>query len=341
MSDQTIKLIELLKEGKTCNEICSVLNLSNKQLYSNLTNLKNKGFLFSRKYFTNGDIFYKSINSIKDIKDQNSYNQKSTITTYADENNIKFLVISDLHFGNELERIDLIEKAYNYCINNNIHIILCGGDLVDGLFSKVKQTITDPFLQVEHFIKNYPFDKSILTFAVAGDHDHSVLYGGFQDIVEISNNYRHDIVIGAYNNAIISIKNDSILLHHYFPAGNVFLGDFPIILHGHIHKYGITIREDNGLDITIPSLSDMHNSVPSALEMELEFSKGYIKFANIKQLYFSDNVIVLNESKFDLLKNRNVIYSPINNIVPKKINDNESSISKKLEKIKSRYDYQD
>ena len=50
MSDQTVKLIKLIKEGKTCNDICGILGISNKQLFNNLTNLRNKGFFLKRKY---------------------------------------------------------------------------------------------------------------------------------------------------------------------------------------------------------------------------------------------------------------------------------------------------
>ena len=65
--------------------------------------------------------------------------------------------------------------AKNYCIKNDIHIILCGGDLIDGSFSKGSQKISDLYQQIDYFIKNYPHDDSILTFGVAGDHDLSAL----------------------------------------------------------------------------------------------------------------------------------------------------------------------
>ena len=74
---------------------------------------------------------------------------------------MKFLLISDLHFGNELENLKLIDRAYNYCIKNGINIILCGGDFIDGSFSKGSQKITDLYDQIEYFIKNYPQDKNI------------------------------------------------------------------------------------------------------------------------------------------------------------------------------------
>ena len=44
MSYQTKKLLRLINEGKTCNEICEILHITNKQLYIKLTNLRNKGY---------------------------------------------------------------------------------------------------------------------------------------------------------------------------------------------------------------------------------------------------------------------------------------------------------
>ena len=41
MSDKSLELINLIRQGKTCNEITSILNISNKQLFTYLTNLRN------------------------------------------------------------------------------------------------------------------------------------------------------------------------------------------------------------------------------------------------------------------------------------------------------------
>lgn len=71
MSEQTKKLMELINEGKTCNEICAILKISNKQLYNNLTNLRNKGLIYRRKYYQNGVIVYKPIHTIPDLKNSN------------------------------------------------------------------------------------------------------------------------------------------------------------------------------------------------------------------------------------------------------------------------------
>ncbi len=308
MSDQTTQLIQLLKEKKTCNEICSILNISNKQLFNNLTNLKNKGFLLKQKYYSNGVISYKPIFSIKELNEK----QQLNIITSHKETEFRCLAISDLHFGSSLERLDLLDKAFDYCINNGIHIIFCCGDLIDGTFSKTQQNIEDTFLQIEHFIKDYPFDKNILTFGVAGDHDKSALQSSAQNIIEIAKSYRQDIIIGGFNNTIINIKNDNILLYHHILGGKVLLPTAPIVLHGHSHKYLINAHNKT-LHVNVPSLSDINASFPTAVEINLNFIKGYISTVYLKQIFFGEKIYLLSEAQYNLLKNRNVTFGYINN----------------------------
>lgn len=304
------QLLQLLKT-KNNREICEFLNISPNQLYDELLKLKNKGTQYIRKYYSDGFIKYKDVSAPSTLIKYKCIEQEKTIITDINEDDMKFLLISDLHFGNELERIDLVNRAYEYCIKNGINIILCGGVLIDGAFTKGTQKISDLYEQVEYFMKNYPYDKNILTFSVAGDHDVSVLTKASLDIMEICNNFRHDIVIVGYNNAKINLKNDGIQLFH-------FNKDFsckrtsPIILNGHLHKYSTEIN-NNSLNITLPTLSNIVQPMPTALELDVYFYKGYIETAIIKQLYFGDKDIVLGESKFDLLSGRNINYGQIAN----------------------------
>ena len=203
--------------------------------------------------------------------------------------------------------------AKNYCIKNDIHIILCGGDLIDGSFSKVSQKISDLYQQIDYFIKNYPHDDSILTFGVAGNHDLSALEKFSINIMEVCNNFRHDIVIGGYNNTEIRLKNDKIHLYHHVEGGKISQTKAPIILHGHSHKYS-TEMKNNSLNITIPTLSNINQPMPTALELDVYFSKGYIANSVIKHLYFGEQDVVLGESIFDLLSGRTVSYDEIRNV---------------------------
>lgn len=342
--DYTKDLLQLLKENKNNREICENLNITSQQLYEELLNLKNKGIRHSRKYYSDGSIKYKSISTMKDLKNYKEQGQDKTIITDINENSMKALLISDLHFGNELERLDLIERAYNYCIKNGISIILCGGDIIDGTYNQAPQKISDVYQQIEYFIKNYPKDKNILTFSVAGDHDISAFNQASIDIIEMCNNYRHDIVIGGYNNTEINLKNDKIHLYHRIEAGMMRQTDAPIILHGHSHKYSTEIN-NNALNIAIPSLSEINQPMPSALELELYFAKGYIVSSIVKHIYFGKEDIVLGTSTFDLSKGRTLNYETIRNIEPYKQDLTQSSKTLKktqqplsqIEKFNKRY----
>lgn len=321
VDDYQAHLLQLIKEGKNNREICEIFNISFNQLYDELLKLKTKGVKYSRKYYSDGSIKY---NKIKKLNE----NVNKTIITDNQENNMKFLLISDLHFGNEFENLGLIDRAYNYCIKNGINIILCGGDFIDGSFSKSPQKITDLYDQIEYFIKNYPQDKNILTFGVAGDHDFSTLKRASLDIIEICNNRRHDIIIGGYNNAEINIKNDKIHLFHNMLGGRMHSAQAPIILCGHLHKY-MTKQKNNSLYITLPTLSNINQQMPSALELDVSFSKGYISSAVIKHLYFGTQDFVLSESEFNLLNERNSNNNEIKNVEGYRQNLDAEKILKK------------
>ncbi|MBO5184006.1 MAG: metallophosphoesterase family protein [Bacilli bacterium] len=324
VDDYQAYLLQLIKEGKNNREICEIFNISFNQLYDELLKLKTKGVKYSRKYYSDGSIKYNKIKKLKKLNE----NVNKTIITDNQENNMKFLLISDLHFGNEFENLGLIDRAYNYCIKNGINIILCGGDFIDGSFSKSPQKITDLYDQIEYFIKNYPQDKNILTFGVAGDHDFSTLKRASLDIIEICNNRRHDIIIGGYNNAEINIKNNKIHLFHNMLGGRMHSAQAPIILCGHLHKY-MTQQKNNSLYITLPTLSNINQQMPSALELDLSFSKGYISSAVIKHLYFGTQDFVLSESEFNLLNERNSNNNEIKNVEGYRQNLDAEKILKK------------
>lgn len=324
VDDYQAYLLQLIKEGKNNREICEIFNISFNQLYDELLKLKTKGVKYFRKYYSDGSIKYNKIKKLKKLNE----NVNKTIITDNQENNMKFLLISDLHFGNEFENLGLIDRAYNYCIKNGINIILCGGDFIDGSFSKSPQKITDLYDQIEYFIKNYPQDKNILTFGVAGDHDFSTLKRASLDIIEICNNRRHDIIIGGYNNAEINIKNDKIHLFHNILGGRMHSAQAPIILCGHLHKY-MTQQKNNSLYITLPTLSNINQQMPSALELDVSFSKGYISSAVIKHLYFGTQDFVLSESEFNLLNERNSNNNEIKNVEGYRQNLDAEKILKK------------
>ena len=304
-------LIDLINKNVSNTDICNKLNITFSELTAKLLELKNLGVSYQRKYYSNGMIQYVPISRISCLKNNTKQSQEETIITDKFENEIRIIASSDLHYGNSECRQDLIEKAFNYCVQNGIHIIMCGGDLLDGVFTKGTQIISDPYEQVKYFLENYPHDDSILTFSVGGDHDLSILNSACIDLSLITSNYRPDVIIPGYNNSFINLKNDKIHLYHHIDNGMRLTSDAAIMLHGHSHNYSIrTSYNGKSLDICIPSMSNILQPVPTILDMTLKFKNGFISEVCIKQILLENKPIVLGE--FNYYKDNNTV-GPINN----------------------------
>ena len=341
-------LIDLINKNVSNADICKQLNITFSELTAKLLELKNLGISYQRKYYSNGMIQYVPISRISCLKNNAKQSQEETIITDKFENEIRIVASSDFHYGNSGCRQDLIEKAFNYCVQNGIHIIMCGGDLLDGVFSKGTQIISDPYEQVKYFLENYPHDDSILTFSVGGDHDLSILNSSCLDLSLITSNYRPDVIIPGYNNSIINIKNDMIHLYHHTENGVKFTRDAGITLHGHSHNYSIrTSYNGKSLDICVPSLSNILQPVPTILDMAIKFKNGFISEVCVKQIMLENQPIVLGE--FNYYKDNNTV-GPINNtenykslvkaaipVESKFTDDIEKTTMSQIEKFNKRY----
>ena len=88
MKELTYRLLMLINENKTINEISLELGLSNKQIYNLITTIKNKGLEYKRNYFSSGDIIY-SLN--KEIGESSNLPKEEVILTRSDEIELKFI----------------------------------------------------------------------------------------------------------------------------------------------------------------------------------------------------------------------------------------------------------
>lgn len=104
------ELIPCVNSGMSNQYMCYKFNLTREELYKELTKLRNSGMSIKNKYYSDGTINFKN----NTIKEKNTNNV--SIITAPKENYMKVLVISDLHFGSENERLDLLNKAFDYCI---------------------------------------------------------------------------------------------------------------------------------------------------------------------------------------------------------------------------------
>ena len=312
-----VKYLTIIKEiddGKTCNEICSSLSISRKELYYFMQSLKNEGIDFIRKYYSDGVIKYAPVKKARDIVNTDS--NTVDLITQTNGNYEKFLVISDTHLGHPKERLDLLDRVYNYARKNDIGVIFLCGDLIDGTYTKsVKERSRDEiFKQVEYFINKYPFDNNITNIAVLGDHDYSALSTYYINLKDVLMNKRHDFLIGGYNNTSVNIKNDNIHLFHSLNGGKITTNGYsPIILKGHTHAYSSAKKEDGTLEISVPSISEVMEAMPSALQLELDFRGGYIVGADVKQILFLDKDNIVSNCRYEFKRNNMEKISPVKN----------------------------
>ena len=111
------QILEMINNNALISEIIRKSNLTYKQLYYRIFLLKNKGYNIKLKYYSDGEISY-------EFKKDFGKCNKIALYTKLDENQIKMVLISDLHLGSLLDRIDLLKEVYNFCVKNNIHIII-------------------------------------------------------------------------------------------------------------------------------------------------------------------------------------------------------------------------
>ena len=191
-------ILNLINEGKSVEEIGSILNISRNTLYHYLIKLKNKGYSFLSKYYINGNIDYQLIKTL-------NYDNEYNLITDKESNEIKLMVISDLHLGSLYEDRRLIESIYNYCINNDIHVILNIGDFVEGDVNSSNIKVL-PNKQIEHALKYHPYSEEIFNFLILGNHDYSLLSKYGINILDVIKNKRWDIIPIGFGEGKINIK---------------------------------------------------------------------------------------------------------------------------------------
>ncbi len=296
MSEVLENIIKLIKENKNNNEICNELNISKRELYNYLTVLGNIGYDFNRFYNYDGTINYKPQTTYK------NYEQgMAEIKNISEINTMNILITSDWHIGNEHTRKDLREKLPEYCYNNDIHLIFNTGDFINGNYGKGNRS-EDILTQTRTFSQEFDVN-NILMFGSLGDHDSSVLFDEGVNIKKYFDNYNQNIIT-EYNNLYIKLKEDYICLHHRVKWGNKNSRNAKICFAGHSHKYTISENNDGIFEITVPSLSDLVDSLPSFLEGTITFKGEYISTLTLKQLIFLDNPKIISEIKIPLCKKR-------------------------------------
>lgn len=309
MSELAIKLLNLIEEGYTINDITMKLNLSHKEVYELLLGLKQIGMKFDKKYYYDGEVIYIP------KKDLGYNNKKSSVNliTSPDCDSFKAMVISDLHIGSKFECLDKLNMIYDYCAANGINIIINAGDLLDGINigREESKKFLDPLEQIEYACEMYPFDKNILNFVVLGNHDIDTLTSYGIDFSTYLRNFRHDIVPLGYGYGRINVKNDKILVTHPLCIGinnNIDLTSNYLLIKGHHHSTKSLIGSNGNCSFTAPSLSNIFISedefLPGAMVLTIKLKNGFFDTIYMENLLVNNRVNVVSIFQYSVLPSK-------------------------------------
>ena len=276
-------------QGKSLEKIAKELGLFPEQVNRFLRDLRSSGYTISLNAVNkNGIIFPQEAGAPNRI--------------YTSNDHIKFLCISDTHLGCIYQRQDALDAMINYCINNNIHIILHCGDLVDGCFGKSEKISADPYYQITNAINTYPQANGIVTFLIGGDHDDMLKYDF--DLLNAIYFKRPDIIPIDYSSGYIDLLRNpgdpscsTIQMYHFNADMKDIQADkgVPLVLKGHYHKMGFhPDTNDNCVTLDIPTLSDIfyESGFPGMCVIELQLDK------NNQFSYVGAEALIYNDGKF-------------------------------------------
>lgn len=307
MTEINQKIIDMIEKNASANEICAATGLSNRQLFYRQNMMKTKGYSFSKKFFYNGDIVYKLNKGLVTEK-----NPEIALFTSKKDTQFRAIFISDLHLSNKEDRVDLLNEVYNFCIKEGIHIIINGGDLIDGLlgYEDLKK-FKNPEDQIEYALNVYPFDKSILNFICLGNHDYNILENTGQNIENILEAKRHDIVSLGYGLGVLKVKNDEIIVKHPKTPHIISKGALTtgLVLNGHGHSSQATLS-GNLVNLHLTTLSNMYigkyDSLPGFVKATIDLKNGIFGNGTFENFVFADKLYKVNESHYELFKGKNL-----------------------------------
>ncbi len=291
------KIIKLMCDGLSLNEIQKRLSLSNREMSYYLKQIKNNGFNFTKTYFSDGQVFTK-INRNLILNPENNI-----LRINVRDRIFRAVFISDLHIGSIYERPDLLKIVFDYLQKHDIHNLFNGGDVIENVYedrAELLKTKTD-VAQAKKVLRIYPAMNNIISYNLYGNHDYkSITDHGF-DLARYLEERRYDLVSLGYGSSIIKLKDDAIGITHdlsHSKKRKELSDNATIVFKGHSHK---AKNRENKL-IYIPSLSEdpsasyEYRPLIGFLDVEFIFFEKLISKINIKHLaIIGDEIRLANE----------------------------------------------
>lgn len=288
------RIIEQLEKPTSIEDLSSITSLSSNEVVKILNEME-KEYVIGKYCSDDGIVRY-----YIDLE-----NKHSLVNIDSFSKTFRLLILSDSHMGRNKYNgyFDLIE---NYIINNDIHITLFLGDIIDGVIDDSENNNSLIKKQIQDFLDNFPNITNNVVLYILGNHDYSAYHYNGIDIKEMIDT-REDFIYIATGAGNIRIGKDLVTLRH-----DLILKEMPsdiengrVIFKGHSHKYCI----NNNVVIVPALLEDLfYKDILSRgfLEATITIDNDeHIKDLSLKHLVFdkdrirdvSDNVVQLPNIK--------------------------------------------
>lgn len=286
-------LVQQLMEGISLKKVAEDFCSGNyKKAMELIKTYINEGFNICKKVTEDGDIIFTVTTGYK------LYNNEKVKTEeiVTKSNEVKTLIISDLHIGQLNDGLLYISKVYAYAKAHNINIIFMAGDLFDGITVENSNKYKQLEGHISRFLNYYPYDPSIVNFMLFGNHDLITMKSMGFDYSKLIEQ-RLDIINLGYGLGRVKLGNDYLAFSH-----ELLIEQQPDIenyakylFKGHSHKFEIT-----GSTITVPALLDtnFYDNIISLGFLEADFmldDNQKIKSCRLKHLSFDNDLELVNE----------------------------------------------
>lgn len=305
MTELEMLVLNSIKKRHSFLEIMQACNLTEEQLCHIILSLKNKGFSISSKYYYNGRLVYE-FNKLIDL----AKNYNNQIIMGKSDTSFSAILITDTHIGGERESIDMLNRVYDLCTKQGIHIIIHCGDFIDSFVNEnanINNFIERQAEQIARALKVYPFDSAILNFICLGNHDLQALAKGNQNLAMAFEANRPDLVPIGWNSGTIKVKNDQILVGHKVNKKFSIEAEEKVIILGHEHYLRYKIYQGK-IIINVPALNSSRRPI---LKLNLKLDKGLFISGVVEEFtlnvgYSSETFTKTNEIRFELESNDKV-----------------------------------
>ena len=143
MNEVQEKILEFAMAGQTLEEMSKTLNIPKREIKAHINELRRIGYNIVRQFYYNGVQKYYLDKSVPE--------DGINLLGVPKNDTFRALAASDYHIGSTKENLDYINMIYEFAINNGIHIIFNGGDLIEGHLNRHKHQTREE--QIEYLLE--------------------------------------------------------------------------------------------------------------------------------------------------------------------------------------------